>query len=175
MSRLPDSDPTATRILAGDLIGGIWGVLEDLDDVDREMVIRRYGLRDGQQRTFSEVAEVMHTSGYAVRAAESRALSIMRHARSAERLAEYLADDTAERISPALRSTILGGDRFAPELIHCERHGWSEAVGDVVCPVCPCYVRYGLTGRRRRYCSDACRQAAHRQRAATRNRVLDAD
>ncbi|MFD0364517.1 TetR/AcrR family transcriptional regulator [Nocardia sp. GCM10030253] len=41
----------------------------------------------------------------------------------------------------------------------------NETVGDSRCPICGAAVRHTGTGRPARYCSPACRQKAHRQRA----------
>jgi hypothetical protein len=58
---------------------------------------------------------------------------------------------------------------------HCDRHGGYFDPDDPAsrpngaCAVCPCPVeQHTGRGRRRRYCSDACRQAAHRRRTKSR-------
>lgn len=57
-------------------------------------------------------------------------------------------------------------------MVLCEFHGYSERKGLNPCEVCPCELPERVwdrnlgrpTGRRRRYCSNSCRQRAHRLR-----------
>ena len=73
-----------------------------------------------------------------------------------------------------VRSRVLGALDAEPRpLVHCDKHGWSDPGTDphaepVRCQGCPRALPPRREGRRRRYCSDACRQAAYRRRRTGR-------
>ncbi len=83
------------------------------------------------------------------------------------RRSEGRIDRAAALVLDAMRATPVVTNRSADADMRNESADSNET-GEPHCPVCDAQVRHTGTGRRPRYCSAACRQKAHRQRAAAR-------
>lgn len=90
-----------------------------------------------------------------------------------ERMARKLWPDPENRPTPEelahTMAKISQRAKDAQGLVECSVHGWLEPFLWGECTECPCRVpNYGARrdrgGRRRLYCSDACRQRAYRRR-----------
>lgn len=98
-----------------------------------------------------------------VRHVYSKGMSRMRHPSRAQVLVEFLDID----LSRYVQANAVFGIKF--ETVNCPTHGEKTVVQDSRrCRGCPCeiaYLQFNTTpGRRRRYCSPACRQSAYRRR-----------
>ncbi|MFI6045558.1 TetR/AcrR family transcriptional regulator [Nocardia sp. NPDC051321] len=110
--------------------------------------------RQGAVRTDIEVSDVLaiFTGCVAIQRLQQSKGQI-------DRTAAIVLD--AMRATPGLTNPVAGAN---------PRNEWPERneTGEQHCPICDTRVRHTGTGRRPRYCSAACRQKAHRQRAAVR-------
>jgi len=66
--------------------------LEELSDRERQVLVMRFGLADGQVRTLEEVGRHFKVTRERVRQLETKALAKLRQPARAERLRDYLAD-----------------------------------------------------------------------------------
>ncbi|PXX64065.1 TetR family transcriptional regulator [Nocardia tenerifensis] len=76
-------------------------------------------------------------------------------------------DRTAAMVLDAMRAR-PGVTNLVAEIDSRNEKAERNETGEQHCPVCDSAVRHTGTGRRPRYCSAACRQKAHRRRAAAR-------
>jgi hypothetical protein len=128
--------------------------LSRLSERDRGVIRMRSGLRDGLPRTLQEVALVYGVSPERIRQIEARAVATLR---------QFVSD---EHISIFLRWRQEAAWPMPAESVPpswCDQHGWTvRGTAPTACANCPCWLPSRRTGRPRRYCSDACRQAASR-------------
>ncbi|MFC0436483.1 sigma factor-like helix-turn-helix DNA-binding protein [Kutzneria buriramensis] len=155
-------------------------VLHTLRPRDAEVIALLYGLRDGLARSRADVAASLDLTRDEVRQIESRAMSSLRHPTRAQVVRDYLDGPGHVLVPDAVRAQLLGRPEPHWTTGHCDRHGaWRAVITSLVtCAVCPCPLtpqgpvttRSTIKefGRPRRYCSDACRQAAYRQRVQAR-------
>ncbi len=73
-------------------------VLTELNDRQRTVIVLRYGLLDGQQRTLDEVGRLLSITKEGVRQIESRAVTRLRHPAQSRRLQGFLDWDEKHRI-----------------------------------------------------------------------------
>ncbi|MFI5586035.1 sigma factor-like helix-turn-helix DNA-binding protein [Amycolatopsis sp. NPDC051758] len=162
-----DGSRYAAAILALDQLKS---VLETISPDEAEIVILRYGLRDGVPHSRAETAKILGFSGAEVLRREADAFRRIRRPLRSSVLRDYLDSDQAT-VPDQVRARIMGG-ADGPAVDRCERHGYFElAAGSALCSECPCPVTPARSvasdlGRPRRYCSDACRQASYRARKA---------
>jgi ParB-like chromosome segregation protein Spo0J len=170
-------DPTGQRGYSEEFVRRLAQVLSTLSERETRLLFYRYGLLDGRPRTFDEIARIFGLGRESVRRIESKAMSKLRHPYRSVPLRDFL-DDFVE-VPEHVRARLLGALDAEPQpLVHCDRHGWSDPGLDptaepVRCQGCPCALAPHREGRRRRYCSDACRQAAYRRRRTGRAELGD--
>lgn len=158
-------DPTVKRAFSADP-----GLLEavmraTLPESEADVVRRRFGLIDGEMLTLDEIGQVYRINTTQVRTLLRQAISKLRNSKwSKSRLEELRGQDFLEIL--AARLDYL---RDNEKRVFCDTHGWSAAYsafsrGHRNCLSCLCFVSLKSTGRPAQYCSNACRQAAYRQR-----------
>ena len=65
-------------------------LLQDLKDREREVIILRFGLRDGHPRTLEEVGKIFNVTRERIRQIEAKALRKLRHPSRSRKLKDYL-------------------------------------------------------------------------------------
>jgi hypothetical protein len=113
-----------------------------------------------------------------IRQIETQILSELRQPKRAQLLRNFVTEDLPA-IPAHIRARVVDEVPHARPLIHCERHGWRDPGPGPdlspprTCAYCPCLVGGGRwPGRPRKYCSDACRQAAYRARTRVHQRQI---
>lgn len=86
-SKAPE-DSTAAALLARD----VKGVLASLTPREREIIILRFGLKDGNQRTLEQVGKLVGITRERTRQIELKALRSLRTSDRTEKLRDYLSD-----------------------------------------------------------------------------------
>ena len=66
--------------------------LEELNEREREVVRRRFGLEDGQVRTLEEAGKEFGVTRERIRQIESKTLAKLRHPTRSQRLRDYLEE-----------------------------------------------------------------------------------
>jgi RNA polymerase primary sigma factor len=74
--------------------GEIVSVLQTLSARERRVVELRFGLTDGQARTLEEVGREFGITRERIRQIEAKTLSKLRHPSRAQRLRDYLGDQS---------------------------------------------------------------------------------
>ncbi|UOX92618.1 hypothetical protein MUY14_19070 [Amycolatopsis sp. FBCC-B4732] len=144
--------------------------LDMLPPSQAEIIVLRFGLRDGVPRSRAEAAAILSVRLDDVLRREAAALGKLRARWRLTALRDHLDSDHAV-VPDRVRAKIMGWTE-TPELGLCPRHGYFEpAEGAILCSTCPCPVTPARSvtselGRPRRYCSNACRQASYRVRKA---------
>lgn len=161
------------RIADIDTLERLAGVLDTLPVRERDVLILRFGLRDGVLRSLDELARMYDVTMPHIRDVVNRAMGRVSHRlRMVNRgaLRELLDDLAGVTVPPHIRERIFPDDlgRRAAR-VHCDRHkaNLGPARHEQVCAQCPCRVPNTAGGRPRRFCSNACRQAAYRLRIAS--------
>lgn len=174
-ARRSSGDPVANAVTAGDIALALSEALKGLTPREAKVLTLRFGLEDEIPKTLDEIGRVFGVSRERVLQITNKALTKLREQDSAV-LKELLEGDFPPRALAHFR-----GDPGALWLLHCPRHGvidtdsggtkkYLERKPDASsepprhCPMCPCPLLRGWTGRPRSYCDDACRQAAQRFR-----------
>lgn len=125
-----------------------------------------------------QIATKHGISNEKVRAEFSRAISNLRHPSRSQHLAAYSTEDEffggeildAQILRHLLAGSAFGVDGVTVEWVKCDLHGMQHIISTAAkCHGCPCELpragnHLAETGRPRKYCSDACRQRAYRQR-----------
>ncbi|MCP2245171.1 Sigma-70, region 4 [Lentzea aerocolonigenes] len=161
-------DPTGKRGGADAYVRLLRAVLGTLSAREAGVITYRFGLLDGRPRTLDEIGRIYGIDRTRARFIESKVMSKLRHPSRSMVLRDFLDGEFVELPEP-VRAELLGALNTEPgPLVHCDRHGWSESGPDVSrCVGCPCALAAQQYGRRRKYCSDACRQAAYRRRRSS--------
>jgi hypothetical protein len=169
-STLPD--PTGQRATSDEYVRQLRGMLDGLSERETSFLSYRFGLLDGRPRSLNEVGRLFGISHSQARLLESATMSKLRHPSRLMHLCDFLEGFVG--IPERVRARLLGTLDAEPRpLVHCDRHGWSDPGPDpteepVRCRGCPCALTPRREGRRREYCSDACRQAVYRRRRTGR-------
>jgi RNA polymerase primary sigma factor len=82
----PPEVSTETNLMSAD----IRGVLATLTPREREVLVLRYGLNDGQQRTLEQVGKLVGITRERTRQIELKALRALRQSNVTTRLKDYL-------------------------------------------------------------------------------------
>ena len=67
-------------------------IMDSLDPREKEVLIRRYGLLDGEAMTLDQVGQAMNLSRERIRQIEEKALRKLRNPIRSEQLKVYMAD-----------------------------------------------------------------------------------
>jgi hypothetical protein len=146
-----------------------------LPEQHQVVLIMRTGL-DGTVRSREEVGQHLGLSPNEVEWVEWAALRKLRNYHGIETVRPYL-EFRSWPIPQRRREELFPPESSHQELLECARHGWIAYVNESDrCPMCPCAINGETTalgtttrrGRPRKFCSAACKQAAHRQRQAVR-------
>jgi hypothetical protein len=161
-------DPTGRRALPVEVLACLSAVLGTLSEREAGIIRLRFGLQDGQPRTLNEIGLMYGVTIERVRQIESKTMSKLRDSKRSPLLRDFLGEDLLP-VPEQVRARILGQPVESLPLVFCDRHGWFDPGpgprrSSRTCEHCPCLMLEGGTGRVRRYCSDACRQAAYRHR-----------
>lgn len=164
-------DPTEAAALTASLVADLNAATALLSERDRLVIIKRFGLSDGEPRTLGELAAELGVSKSRIREIEANALSRLRHPYRSRRLRDHLDDDLPDRVlreylADTIATHALHAADQQGDLVFCDRHGWTMGGhSSPTCANCPCAIgsRDGA-GRPRRYCSSRCRQASYRLR-----------
>lgn len=160
---IPEPDRLANVAISQEFLERLSQVLQALSEREAGVLRLRYGLVDGWPRDWDVIAQVYGVTAEKVRLIESKALQKIRRFDRSFALRPYLDHELGHLRSIRDRMSADMGD--APDLVWCDQHGWQAPETSKVCAHCPCPLP-ARGGRPRRYCSDACRQAAYRQRKA---------
>jgi hypothetical protein len=170
-------DPTARAILPEDALNRLVAVLVDnFSARERGIFLRRFGVQDRRPQTFDEIAEQYGVTRRRVSQVLERMTEKLNTALEAEGL-------VAEDLLPVVRElrqrivSSIGRESATvnplPSLVYCPIHGsWADPESSPgyllpACGYCPCVVPpEHRPGRPRKYCSDACKQAAYRDRTS---------
>lgn len=89
---IPDEDAPAPADEASNsmLKQTLGEVLDTLSEREKRVIILRYGLIDGRQRTLEEVGEEFQVTRERIRQIESKALRKLRHPKCSRKLKDYL-------------------------------------------------------------------------------------
>ncbi|MGH7194937.1 MAG: sigma-70 family RNA polymerase sigma factor, partial [Candidatus Saccharimonadales bacterium] len=93
------SQPSLQALTNGHLKQRLADVLTELNDRQRTVIVLRYGLLDGQQRTLDEVGRLLSITKEGVRQIESRAVRRLRHPAQSRRLQGFLDWGEKHRIN----------------------------------------------------------------------------
>jgi hypothetical protein len=132
-------------------------VLDTLSEREAGVVSMLVGLTDGTPTPVAKIAKVFGVTETRVHQILSKALSELAHQSRSSVLVDYLDNE----------GLALVVEHTPAELVLCPRHGWVDrpAGPQLRCPCCSCSIAKDTDrGRPRKYCSAACRQAAHRAR-----------
>jgi hypothetical protein len=173
-------DPTYSRAYGEEGLVRLVSALKMLEAREMGVILWRYGIKDGEPKTWSEIGEIYGLSGERIRVIENKAISKLRHPSKRASVEDFV--DDWPHLPEAMRLKVLAelGQTIQPTAVppvrYCERHGtWSDAVAPGLvrvtldtCENCPCVLPPQRTGRRRRFCSNDCRQDAYRARRMKR-------
>lgn len=166
-------DPTERRATSEALLQQLLLILTELPARERAVIQMRFGLLDGEPKTYNEIGAVYGVTRELVGRITTDVMSKLRQPNRLASLAAFLDEDIAA-LPEHVRARALGRPPGAqPQPVRCDRHGWfvpHQAPQEVprTCPSCPCPVLWGY-GRPSTYCSNACRQAAYRRRKRAEN------
>jgi RNA polymerase primary sigma factor len=82
--------PVDEAMIASSFLEQLQGLLEQLDDKERTIIDRRFGLRNEEPQTLAEIGAELHLSRERIRQLEERALDKLRRSRRARQLLGYL-------------------------------------------------------------------------------------
>lgn len=165
-------DPTSHRGTPPEALDQLLTALSTLSPRDAGLIKLRWGLEDGEPKTLDEIGLTYGVTRARVRQLIDAAIRKLQDPTLLEALRPFTSDDFA-RVPAATREQKLGIHTTEEQLVYCSKHrGWfapEEARRNSrrTCDNCQCLVPAQSNGRRRRYCSSACRQEAYRKRRAT--------
>ncbi|SRR5216683_7853265 len=157
MSRKHSSldDPTSRLALGIEGTSMIPVVLDALSEREARVITMRFGLADGEPKTLDEIGRVYGVTRERIRQILAKCISKLREPSTGGRLAvmdgEVVVGFVDARLTRADLSRLYRTDDIV-RCSHCHEHRFIPQSG----------VPTG--GRRRKYCSDKCRQAAYRAR-----------
>ena len=83
----------------------LYKVLGELTEREQKILIYRFGLEDGQDRTLEEVGKIFFLSRDRIRQIEAKALRRLRHPSRKAKLIDYLEEDIMPRYTPPCATT----------------------------------------------------------------------
>src|SRR6202050_5414260 len=140
------NDPTSQRALVIDGVSVLHAILDSLSEREASVVAMRCGLTDGHPKTLDEIGRVYGVSRERIRQIESKTMAKLRWPERSGHLA-LMDGEKIVGIVDAHFTASVGNMRYAVDVVRCpecHRHWWNPPTG----------------GRRRKYCSNTCRQAA---------------
>ncbi len=146
------NDPTSQRALVIDGISVLHAMLDSLSEREAGVVAMRFGLTDGHPKTLDEIGRVYGVSRERMRQIESKTMAKLRWPERSGHLA-LMDGEKIVGIVDAHFTDSVGNMRYAADVVRCpecHRYWWNPPT----------------RGRRRKYCSNTCRQAAYRARRA---------
>jgi len=154
------------------LVDQLEQVFQTVSSREAQAIRMRFGLTPaGIPIPLGEVARTIGISVDRLRELESKAMSKLRHPSRSQVLRDYLDAETVRPVSASVRDRFLGEAADREPLTWCDLHGWTIPDGAPrTCERCTCRLSSAEVGRPRKYCSDACRQAASRARRRTTQR-----
>lgn len=84
-----------TVVLNHSLKEDLYGVMDSLTEKERIVLIERFGLKDGREKTLDEVAKIVHLSIEGVRQSEKKALRKLRQPSKAKKIKDYYGMDSS--------------------------------------------------------------------------------
>jgi len=159
-----------------ELLDALAGVLSTLTTRQANIINMRFGLVDDVVQNYKIIGLLHKMSSGRVRRIESETISRIRHPSRGQLFDKFTSGFSS--IPVHIREKVLG-PIVLPNLLQCEKHGWTDPATMLVfptwvCDQCPCPIpgrpEPGVLsgpparGRPRRYCSNMCRQTAYRQR-----------
>jgi hypothetical protein len=155
------NDPTSRRALLSlgiepdSVVSAIQEILDTLGQREAAVFVMRFGLLDGQPKTLDEVGRAYQITRERVRAIERRCIEKLRQEAGNSPLAvtdggQVVGFVDVRRAGASPSPISPGGDLvWCPQ---CHKRRFLPEIG------------LFTGGRRRKYCSNACRQAAYRAR-----------
>jgi len=161
----PVRDPVAHSVERLAAFNQIDMVLDTLSEREAAVISMRFGMDDGEPKTYDQIGKVFGLTRGTIRQIESKVMSKLRHQSRSSVVIDYL--DT-EGIAPIRRLT----DERSRELLQQYVDSYiaklfrDQELFDKLPPCPQCSKRVPLTdgGRPRIYCSNKCRQEAYRNR-----------
>jgi len=147
-------DPTARIALGTEGIEILHSVLDTLSEREAGIISLRFGLTDGRPKTQKVVGKVYGISTDSVRKLESKVMSKLRHQSRSNVLGVWDGGQLIDFVSaPTFTGELISN--FESQLAYC-----------VQCKEVPLMNNENISkgGRKRKYCSDLCRQKAYRNR-----------
>ncbi len=168
-------DPTGDHAVPEEALIYLTSHIEKLSPIEASVIRMRFGLIDGQTRSYGEIAAAHGLE----KASDAESIEFWARLKlrreSGEKLRSFRHQELTW-IPEHIRARVTGEPSRLPPLILCDKHGWIDPVGVSPpfyrpCEQCPCFVatNFGRVGRPGKYCSNACRQAASRQRKGNKN------
>ncbi|WP_378733968.1 hypothetical protein [Nocardia brasiliensis] len=152
------TDDLASRKLFLDLL---WMISSGAEEDERNVMLEVL-----QGKSFRQIANPLW-SEQEISETFHAALTHCRERGYTRQIDAYVHDQGFSKLLKLLHYLLQGGTPRAMPLTSCPRHGWTVITGMPQCPECPCRIPYtGPAGRRRSYCSNACKQRAYRHRRA---------
>lgn len=84
----------------------ILSVVDELPNKERDVLVARFGLDDGTQKTVDETAKRLGISRDRVRVVEARALNKLRHPQRNHRLKSYVGGDIEEYVDESVPANL---------------------------------------------------------------------
>jgi hypothetical protein len=148
-------DPTSRIALGWEGVERLHAVLDTLSERQASLVALRFGLTDGKPRTLEEIGKIYGIDPRSIGKMLTDIMQRLRHPSRAAYLMVYEYGKFAGRLSTLAHG--VGRDDSVSGLVFCSQ-----------CNKVPLAVPEGEEavkgGRHRKYCSNACRQAAYRLR-----------
>jgi sigma-70-like protein len=164
-------DPTARRALISASIEAT-GVLSELEKMLRSLnpreagvMSRRWGLHDGQRKTWDEIGREFGVTRERIRQIERNCLDKLREQINSSPLAVTDGGQIIGIVDVRHTGIIPPSMNSRDTLVLCPQCNERRFLPDA---------EPYVGGRRRKYCSNACRQAAYRARRSARNDTDDA-
>jgi hypothetical protein len=168
--RAPDSPDYADRVITIELLEQQVKVLETLSSRERGIFINLAGWDDDEVLTPDELARYYGVPVAHIRKIRDKVADRLYHPSRSQVLRDYL-DTNFMTIPDHIRKRIMSDKPVQIGIVRtrCPRHGetFLPRRHERTCETCPCLISDLVRGRRRRFCSAACRQAAYRRRSST--------
>lgn len=149
--RSPD-DPTPRRVLGFEGRAILYAVLDTLAEREAGVMALRFGLTDGQPKSWDDIAHLYGITSNMVKVIERKVLSKLRDQRRSGALGVW---DRGLRVDSVNTPSYASSLAAAIPVVPCSQ-----------CQEVPLIIHDEISkgGRPRKYCSARCRQAAYRAR-----------